>query len=273
MTELNLTLKKDIFEALLDHSSNEIPIKKSAWWKKRLMDLDTGRFKWFDVAVVCSGSQEKYRYEIDHIESRDDEFVVIVVFDGHVTDENQDVEDDDSDFYGPEDEVIEPEIIEPEQIEPEKVEPTIIEKKDEVVKTYMKQDIQVSHPAEKKDVRELVLKVFDRFCKLPDVYVVNLPYVTIRNTGAIIGCNRRLLADRDSDVRIDFKKMELTQEIGMSDEVFLGEIISYLSKILRNSYVFVNKKYSGFAVSDFGELIFKIAVAPKKKYLFLKNRH
>lgn len=277
MVELNLALKKEVFEALQNKTSNEIPIKKNDWWRKRLMDLDTGRFKWFDVVVASCGSSDKYRYEIDHIELRDNQYVITVVLDKPVGVETPEIDlgDSDSDFIDSadvpdieEDDIIEPEIIEPEIIEPVKVDPVIIERKDGV-KSYMKKDI-TSTP-EKKDVKELVLRVLDRFCKLPDVYVVNLPYVTIRNSGKIIGCNRRLLADRDSDVRIDFKKVELTQNIGMSDEVFLGEVIAYLSSIMKNSYVFINRKYCGFATSDFGELILKMALIPKKKYLFLKK--
>ena len=46
---LNLALKKDIFDGLTNFHTNEIPIKKNDWWRKRLMDLDTGKFKNFDV--------------------------------------------------------------------------------------------------------------------------------------------------------------------------------------------------------------------------------
>lgn len=262
MAELNLALKKDIFEALQNKTSNEIPIKKNDWWKKRLIDPDTGRFKWFDVVVASCGSSDKCRYEIDHIESRDDEFVIIVVLDNPVNNEipNDDQVDldeiDGKENVETKGDIVEPESIEPEIVTPEKIQPVILNN---------------SRKNEKADIRERILRVFNDFCKIPDVYVVNLPHVIIRNSGIIMGCNRRLLADRDSDVRIDFKRIEITQTIDMSDEEYLYEIVNYLEELLKNSYVFVNKKYSGFATSDFGELIFKLAVVSKKKYLFIRK--
>lgn len=269
MVELNLALKKDVFEALQNKESNEIPIKKSDWWRKRLMDLDTGRFKWFDVVVASCGSSDKYRYEIDHIEDRGNQYVVFVVLDKPVEDEVVTVDSGDSDIEMIDDEddtnvqtegdIIEPEIIEPKIIEPEVVEQELVN-----------EEVPVQED-DKKDVKMAILKVFDKFCKMPDVYVVNLPHVVIRNSGMIVGCNRRLIADRDSDVRIDFNRVAITQNIGMTDTEYLSEIISYLEKLLKNSYVFVNKKYSGFTTSDFGELIFKMAVVPKKKYLFIRK--
>ena len=204
MAELNLALKKDIFEALQNKTSNEIPIKKNDWWKKRLIDPDTGRFKWFDVVVASCGSSDKCRYEIDHIESRDDEFVIIVVLDNPVN--NEIPEDDQVDLDeidGKENvetkgDIVEPESIEPEIVTPEKIQPVILN-------------------------------------------------------------------------NFDFKRIEITQTIDMSDEEYLYEIVNYLEELLKNSYVFVNKKYSGFATSDFGELIFKLAVVSKKKYLFIRK--
>ena len=65
---LNLALKKDVFEALQNGTTKEILIEKSNWWKKRLMDLDTGRFKQFDIACISSGSSDKVNYEIEKIE-------------------------------------------------------------------------------------------------------------------------------------------------------------------------------------------------------------
>ena len=271
MAELNLALKKEVFEALQNKESNEIPIKKNDWWKKRLMDTDTGRFKWFDEVIASCGSSDKYRYEIDHIEDQGDQYVIFVVLDKPVEDEpqNEDQGDSDSDVEYIDGEVnveikgdiIEPETVEPETVEPEVIEPEVVNKEE-----------PVQEPEdEKKDIKLAILKVFDKFCKMPDVYVVNLPHVVIRNSGMIVGCNRRLLADRDSDVRIDFKRIEITQTLGVSDEEYLNEIVNYLEELLKNSYVFVNKKYSGFATSDFGELIFKLAVVPKKKYLFIRK--
>lgn len=295
---LNLALKKNIFDELTNFRINEIPIKKNDWWKKRLMDLDTGVFKKFDVACVSCGSSDKFNFEIDHIEERDKLFVVSVIL-PKISDNEDSVEICDSDFEpddNPEDrandeyieEIIETEQINPEIIEPVTINPVIVnedgsviqkttgvlseEQKQAIIKRYTdKVKQELSSKQEPSDVRMDVMKLLDAFCKNVNVYVVNMPYVTIRNNGMIIGCNRRLLADKDSDVRIDFKKVEFTQYSDIPDNVFLEEIAAYMEEILKNNYVFINKNYCGFATSDFGENIFKMAVTPKKKYLFIKK--
>ena len=120
---LNLALKKEIFEGLLDGSLNEIPIKKSNWWKKRLMDENTGRFKNFMVVAATSGSSDKVYFEIKYIEMRENNFIIGVKL------INMDEGDSDSDVDTNLDngEVIKPNVINPEVIEPVKINPVTIE--------------------------------------------------------------------------------------------------------------------------------------------------
>ena len=288
---LNLALKKDVFEGIMAKTTNEIPIKKNDWWKKRLMDLDTGRFKYFDIASVSSGSSEKFEYVIDHIEDRGKNYVVVVVLpetDGYEKDENVSAEPEveDSDFY----EEIKEEIIEPEVIEPVTVNPVVVDTVGNVT-TASSKGLYLSPEARKKiinrftvkfneemkkadeyDVKEETIKMIDAFCNNEDVFVVNMPFVTIRNTGQIIGYHgsRRLIADRDSDVRIDYKKYELTKYDYVSDLEFITIVEKFLDNLLSGNYVFINRKYCGFDTAVTGELILKIAIASRKKYLFKK---
>ncbi len=301
---LNLALKKDVFDELTNFRTNEIPIKKNDWWKKRLMDLDTGRFKYFDVASVSSGSSDKFEYVIDHIEDRGKNYVVVVVLpeiDGAEEDtpevpeveenieqeEILDLGDSDSDFEG---EVIEPETIEPEVLEPVTVNPVVVdtvgnvttartkglylspEVRKEIVERFTaKFNVEMKKAAE-YDVKEETIKIINAFCDNKDVFVVNMPFVTIRNTGQIIGYHggRRLIADRDSDVRIDYKKYELTKYDYMSDLEFTTVVEKFLNNLLSGNYVFINRKYCGFDTAVTGETVLKIAVAARKKYLFRK---
>lgn len=301
---LNLALKKDVFDELTNFRTNEIPIKKNDWWKKRLMDLDTGRFKYFDVASVSSGSSDKFEYVIDHIEDRGKNYVVVVVLPeiDELEEENVNVEaeTEDSDFDGSDfyeeinDEVIEPEVndevIEQEVIEPVTVNPVVVDTVGNVTTTrakglYLSPEVReaiakrfaVKFNEEMKkaveyDVREEIFNIISAFCDNKDVFVVNMPFVTIRNTGQIIGYhgNRRLIADRDSDVRIDYQKYELTKYGYMSDLEFTTIVEKFLSNLLSGNYVFINKKYCGFDTAVTGELVLKIAVASRKKYLFKK---
>ena len=297
---LNLALKKDVFEGIMAKTTNEIPIKKNDWWKKRLMDLDTGRFKYFDIAIVSSGSSDKFEYVIDHIEDRGKNYVVVVVLPeiDELEEENVNVEaeTEDSDFDGSDfyeeinDEVIEPEVIEPEVIEHVTVNPVVVDTVGNVTTTrskglYLSPEVReaiakrftVKFNEEMKkaveyDVREEIFNIISAFCDNKDVFVVNMPFVTIRNTGQIIGYhgNRRLIADRDSDVRIDYQKYELTKYGYMSDLEFTTIVEKFLSNLLSGNYVFINRKYCGFDTTVTGELVLKIAVASRKKYLFKK---
>ena len=297
---LNLALKKDVFEGIMAKTTNEIPIKKNDWWKKRLMDLDTGRFKYFDIAIVSSGSSDKFEYVIDHIEDRGKNYVVVVVLPeiNELEEENVNVEaeTEDSDFDGSDfyeeinDEVIEPEVIEPEVIEHVTVNPVVVDTVGNVTTTrskglYLSPEVReaiakrftVKFNEEMKkaveyDVREEIFNIISAFCDNKDVFVVNMPFVTIRNTGQIIGYhgNRRLIADRDSDVRIDYQKYELTKYGYMSDLEFTTIVEKFLSNLLSGNYVFINRKYCGFDTAVTGELVLKIAVASRKKYLFKK---
>ena len=306
---LNLALKKDVFDELTNFRTNEIPIKKNDWWKKRLMDLDTGRFKYFDVASVSSGSSDKFEYVIDHIEDRGKNYVVVVVLpeideleeeNVNVEAETEDSDFDGSDFYEeindetiePEviDETIESEVIEPEVIESVTVNPVVVdtvgnvtttrakglylspEAREAIVKRFTVKFNEEMKKAVEYDVKEEIFNIISAFCDNKDVFVVNMPFVTIRNTGQIIGYhgNRRLIADRDSDVRIDYQKYELTKYGYMSDLEFTTIVEKFLSNLLSGNYVFINRKYCGFDTAVTGELVLKIAVASRKKYLFKK---
>ena len=296
---LNLALKKDVFDELTNFRTNEIPIKKNDWWKKRLMDLDTGRFKYFDVASVSSGSSDKFEYVIDHIEDRGKNYVVVVVLPeiDELEEENVNVEaeTEDSDFDGSDfyeeiiDETIEPEVIESEVIEPVIVNPVVDtvgnvtttrakglylspEAREAIVKRFTVKFNEEMKKVVEYDVKEEIFNIISAFCDNKDVFVVNMPFVTIRNTGQIIGYhgNRRLIADRDSDVRIDYQKYELTKYGYMSDLEFTTIVEKFLSNLLSGNYVFINRKYCGFDTAVTGELVLKIAVASRKKYLFKK---
>jgi hypothetical protein len=270
MTEiLNLALKKNIFEKVINGETDEIPIKKNDWWRKRLMDVDTGCFKKFDIASITSGSPDKTNYEINHIELRGDYFIVTIKK-GPV---NMETEETPVEKEVPVQTVVAP------KPEPVKTEPVVIESIPVKTEPVKPEPVKKEEPTEKPTkqvksdtptIKATIWKVFEKFCQLKDVYVVNMPSVTIRNNGQIFGCSKRLIADRDSDVKFEFRKEEIIQNFGMSDEVFLGEIIAYLDSLLKNNYVFVNKNRCGFATGTDFEIIFKMTVIAKRKYLFQK---
>ena len=280
---LNLALKKEIFEGLLDGSLNEIPIKKSNWWKKRLMDENTGRFKNFMVVAATSGSSDKVYFEIKYIEMRENNFIIGVKL------INMDEGDSDSDIDTNLDngEVIEPNVINPEVIEPVKINPVTIETdesgntiakmivnvKENVPISHISQDITVTKEGNVKideysALKQTVLSLFDVFCNLEGNFVVNMPYITIRNNGQLVGTKYRFHIESDADTRVDYTKQEFVKYEDISDELFINTIASYMKKLMISNYVFINKNASGFKYGPNGELIFVLYATGRRKYFF-----
>ena len=270
---LNLALKKEIFEGLLDGSLNEIPIKKSNWWKKRLMDENTGRFKNFMVVAATSGSSDKVYFEIKYIELRENNFFIGVKL------INMDEGDSDSDIDTNLDngEVIVPNIINPEIIEPVKINPvtieTIVNVKENVGISQISQDITVTKEGNVKideysALKQTVLSLFDVFCNLEGNFVVNMPYITIRNNGQLVGTKYRFHIESDADIRVDYTKQEFVKHEDISDELFVNTITSYMKKLMISNYVFINKNASGFKYGPNGELIFVLYATGRRRYFF-----
>ena len=280
---LNLALKKEIFEGLLDGSLNEIPIKKSNWWKKRLMDENTGRFKNFMVVAATSGSSDKVYFEIKYIELRENNFIIGVKL------INMDEGDSDSDIDTNLDngEVITPNIINPEIIEPVKINPVTIETdesgnniakmivnvKENVGISQISQDITATKEGNVKideysALKQTVLSLFDVFCNLEGNFVVNMPYITIRNNGQLVGTKYRFHIESDADIRVDYTKQEFVKHEDISDELFVNTIASYMKKLMISNYVFINKNASGFKYGPNGELIFVLYATGRRRYFF-----
>ena len=280
---LNLALKKEIFEGLLDGSLNEIPIKKSNWWKKRLMDENTGRFKNFMVVAATSGSSDKVYFEIKYIEMRENNFIIGVKL------INMDEGDSDSDIDTNLDncEIITPNIINPEVIEPVKINPVTIETdesgnniakmivnvKENVGISQISQDITVTKEGNVKIdeysvLKQTVLSLFDVFCNLEGNFVVNMPYITIRNNGQLVGTKYKFHIESDADTRVDYTKQEFVKYEDISDELFVNTIASYMKKLMISNYVFINKNASGFKYGPNGELIFVLYATGRRRYFF-----
>ena len=277
---LNLALKKEIFEGLLDGSLNEIPIKKSNWWKKRLMDENTGRFKDFMIVAATSGSSDKVYFEIKYIELRENNFIIGVKL------INMDEGDSDSDVDTNLDngEVIKPNVINPEVIEPVKINPVTIETgntntkiivnvKENVGISQISQDITATKEGNVKideysTLKQTVLSLFDVFCNLEGNFVVNMPYITIRNNGQLVGTKYRFHIESDADTRIDYTKQEFVKHEDISDELFVNTIASYMKKLMISNYVFINKNASGFKYGPNGELIFVLYATGRRRYFF-----
>lgn len=276
---LNLALKKEIFEGLLDGSLNEIPIKKSNWWKKRLMDENTGRFKDFIVVAATSGSSDKVYFEIKYIELREDNFIIGVKLIN--MDEGDSDSDIDTNLDNGEDitsNIINPEVkINPVTIETDEsgntIAKMIVNVKENVGISQISQDIIVTKEGNVKideysALKQTVLALFDIFCNLEGNFVVNMPYITIRNNGQLVGTKYKFHIEKDVDIRVDYTKQEFIKYEDISDELFVNTIASYMKKLMISNYVFINKNASGFKYGPNGELIFVLYATGRRKYFF-----
>lgn len=334
--DLNLALKKEVLESLQNGTTNEIIIEGSRWWKKRLMDLDTGKFKDFTVARVSSGSSDKVEYEIEKIEQRGENFVVTVYVSAPentpvTPDEGEQPcidngdSDSDSDFdnepiqysdgavppihtvtdgndegieitgiKGTEEDLLKPDGFNPVTVETGEngeitVKMTYVKPITEITQkiivgqngdTEVVDNEQEEQPNEEyKDLvkikdsslKHAVTNLLNRFCELRDVYVVNMPNVTIRNNGQIFGCKKKLIADRESDVKFEFEKKEFVKNSTTANTPFLIQIMTYFTNIMKNNYVFINKNMCGFKEGTNGNLVFVVTAVAKRKYFFEKK--
>ena len=281
---LNLALKKEVFEGLKNGVTNIIPIEKTDWWKKRLVDTDTGRFKPFKQVIATCGSSDKFIYEIENIVLDGNTFFITVV----------------NPKMNPE--PVNPEIISPENITPvpegdeetvtaadtmteeESKKPyvppqTIVEDLEEVKEEEEEEELkpepepepdveEENEPEDRKDIKDMISDLINRFCTRKDVFVVNQPRVTIKTDGRILGCHKRLYADRDNDVLFTFQKKEFVKHPEDQDFIFLNALALYLANLSRNNYVFINREACRFWTDEYGNLTLIVYATSKKKYLF-----
>ena len=117
-------------------------------------------------------------------------------------------------------------------------------------------------------LKQTVLSLFDVFCNLEGNFVVNMPYITIRNNGQLVGTKYRFHIESDADTRVDYTKQEFVKHEDISDELFVNTIASYMKKLMISNYVFINKNASGFKYGPNGELIFVLYATGRRRYFF-----
>ena len=279
---LNLALKKEVFEGLKNGVTNIIPIEKTDWWKKRLVDTDTGRFKPFKQVIATCGSSDKFIYEIENIVLEENTFFITVVNPKMnpepvnpevISPENiTPVAEGDEETVAVADTVTEEELkkpYEPPQTFVEDLEEVKEEEEEEEPEPEPEPDVEEENePEDRKDIKDMISDIINRFCTRKDVFVVNQPRVTIKTDGRILGCHKRLYADRDNDVLFTFQKKEFVKHPEDQDFIFLNALALYLANLSRNNYVFINREACRFWTDEYGNLTLIVYATSKKKYLF-----
>ena len=235
------------------------------------------------VVAATSGSSDKVYFEIRYIELRGNNFIIgvkLINMDEGDSDSGIDTNLDNGDVITSES--INPEVIEPVKINPVTIETDedgnniakmIVNVKENVPISHISQDITVTKDVNVKideyfTLKQTVLALFDMFCNLEGNFVVNMPYITIRNNGQLVSTKYRFHIERDADVRIDYTKQEFVKYENISDELFVNTITSYMKKLMISNYVFINKNASGFKYGPNGELIFVLYATGRRKYFF-----
>lgn len=249
---LNLALKKDVFEGLINKTDNEIPIDKTDWWKKRLMDLDTGVFKDFDTVRASCGSADKIDFPIIKIEDRGSRFIVRVDLGIKKEELEKSVP------VAAEENKNEPEPVydEPEQEEPEYVG----EQEDDAEETYVSE--------QEFDMKKEIQKLFNDFCMKDNVFVVNTPQIIIRKNGLVVGSGKYIPAVKDASNVIPLGCEEVVKYRNMSDKDFVAAISYTMNRFLEGNYVFIRKGDCGFTKWKDGCDAFVFRVTVRKIYLF-----
>lgn len=235
MSVLKLSLKKDVFEGINSQTLNEILIDKTNWWRKRLVDQDTGRFRDFDYVEISSGNSGKFSYPLLDIREESEKFVVTVKFmDGH---------EDES-----EEGVVEPEPITKPEPEPVVEPEPIPEQNVESLSSMMK-------------------KMLDDFCTRGNVYGLTSDRVVIRRSGQIVGTNKFIYTASDTDVIIEFRKYEFIKYYNEMDNVeFVNYVRNFLNSYAEQGYVFIKTDACCMANAQTGEDMFILVFTTRKKY-------
>lgn len=279
---LNLALKKEVFENLKNNVSNEILIDKSNWWRKRLMDLDTGRFKDFDTARVSCGSANKVDYPIEKISLKGDQYSIVVtlpVNTAELTNSIGEVADKNGEQYFDQEkkEELIKQVEENEEIINEATDQTekqmftipIVEDTENYIgKQVLEEELKKYEEDTKPEtIQGKVINLLNEFCNKSDVYVVNYPQVMIRPNGQIVSTTQKVGGRRDYDTMIPFNNEDFVKLSWMTDDDFLKIIKARMDELISGNYVFINKNRCSFSKVVSGEDMFTMRVVARKKYM------
>ena len=297
---LNLTLKRDVYEGIINGSIDKIVIDYSKWWNRRLKDVDTGRFKEFKFVRISSGNDIKYDYTILNIEQVKKQFVITVDnadSEDHLVVEEKTEEPETTETVETTDnativkETTEETATEPleepeETVEveiPEEETPTVadavVDAISDVIENATAGPVVVNEDfyeiAKKEDIEETdepadykwqIIELLDEFYSRDNVFAVNTPVATILPNGKILGLSKRIPVTFDCEQKIQFKRVDIVKPEFLSDEDFVENVKEKLDRLSNNSYVFIKKHLTRFEHTPDGDVELVLFVNAIKKY-------
>ena len=270
------TLKKDIIADIANNNMREIRFPITKFWATRFADefnLDekTFTFKTFDALDLSSPSNkdtisETFVFEFVKTYVDDEEFVVEF-----------------KDCGGQDDVVIDnnSSVFNERNLKLIEIKKGITFEVEEVVEDEVDKDGSDICETEdeyisNEDILESVKyffdeeKILDNICEDEVVFATNARQIIVLPNGRVLGSNKTLPVNNDVEVRIEFDMSHKIYFDSTDFDLYIFEdlIFDFFSKIKKNNFVFVWKKYTGIFKGNDGRVYFGIKYSTRKSIGF-----
>ena len=279
------TLKKDIIADIANNDKREIRFPITKFWASRLTDeynLDEKIFKFrtYDSLELSTPSNKdtmSERYGFDFVKTfvDGDEFVVEFKDSDDRNESCENTEEHSVDNASTEDAVKSEETSKDE----EDIKSEEVLNEDEVDASDVYFNDENDDDCEyisNEQIFESVKYFFDEEKILDDIYedeavfATNARQVIVLPNGRVLGSNKTLPVNNDVEVRIEFDMSHKIYFDSTDFDLYIFEdlIFDFLSKIKKNNFVFVWKKYTGIFKGDDGRVYFGIKYSTRKSIGF-----
>lgn len=280
------TLKKDIIADIANNDKREIRFPITKFWASRLADeynLDEMifNFRTYDSLELSAPSNKdtiSERYEFDFVKTfvDGDEFVVEFKDSCDRTESCVNIEDCDIENTPTEDTEKSEEISKNEDdMELEEVfsEEDDIDASDVYFNDENNDDCEfISNDRIFESVKYFFdeEKILDNICEDEVVFATNARQIIVLPNGRVLGSNKTLPVNNDVEVRIEFDMSHKIYFDSTDFDLYIFEdlIFDFLSKIKKNNFVFIWKRYTGIFKGDDGRVYFGIKYSTRKSIGF-----
>lgn len=281
------TLKKDIIADIANNDKREIRFPITKFWASRLADeynLDEMifNFKTYDSLELSTPSNKdtiSERYTFDFVKTfvDGDEFVVEFKDSYDRTESCVNIEDCDIENTPIEDSEKSEEISKNEDdMELEEVffgEEDDIDASDVYFNDENNDDCEyISNDQIFESVKYFFdeEKILDNICEDEVVFATNARQIIVLPNGRVLGSNRTLPVNNDVEVRIEFDMSHKIYFDSTDFDLYIFEdlIFDFLSKIKKNNFVFIWKRYTGIFKDNDGRVYFGIKYSTRKSIGF-----
>jgi hypothetical protein len=277
------TLKKDIIADIANNDKREIRFPITKFWASRLTDeynLDDKIFKFrtYDSLELSTPSNKDtisvlYRFDFVKTFVDGDEFVVEFKDSYDRTESCENVEENSVENASTEDTIPKDE----DDMKLEEVE--VFGEEDDIDASdiyfndendddceYISNDRIFEHVKYFFDEE----KILDDICEDKVVFATNARQIIVLPNGRVLGFDKRLPVNNDVEIRIEF---DMSHKIYFDSTnfdlyIFADLIFDFLSKIKKNNFVFVWKRYTGIFKDNDGRVYFGIKYTTRKSIGF-----